>query len=205
MKLLTQAAPAGKNVEQVLIQSDVLYVEQQISFSAFWVTPAPICLSIHPLIFSSYPTLCLKLSVWLLISASLTFFAPPLLCVCACVFVSSRDQQLREVEGRGCVYVCLCVCRSVSGRVRVLCDAWMMSQTPSSQASFYTLMHTHSHIHTHTNTHTVTGIADPHIIHTTLAVFLTSAPQLLYLYTLDPHYWRSPRITTRTPSLPPPF
>lgn len=60
-------------------------------------------------------------------------------CVHACVRVCGRDQKLREAEGRE-----VCVCRSVGGRVRVLCDAWLMSLTSSSQASFHTYTHTQS-------------------------------------------------------------
>lgn len=82
--------------------------------------------------------------------------------------------------------------------MRAPCDAWLMSLTLSSQATF--LSQTHTSWHTHTSTET----AYPHFILTAQAAFLFSTHHLRYLCTLAPHQWSSPGTSAKTPSPLPP-
>lgn len=98
-----------------------------LNLSCLLHLPASIHSSLsRPTSLKQYPSLLL------LAFASIYFFGP-----CQRVCIAGIRNSGRFSEGR-------CVCRSVGGRVRVLCDAWLMSLTSSSQASF----HTHTHAHT---------------------------------------------------------
>lgn len=134
-------------------------------------------------------------------SASFAFSAPPLsVCVNSRSHSCDNDQKLRELVGKDCVcsHAHACPCRSVSGRVRVLCDAWLMSLTLSSQP-----LYTHTRPHKHGQDCHRNSLSSHY--HTVQPAFLTCARQQKYLYTLDHRYWSSPRTTARTLSPPSPF